>query len=56
MKKTKMITINIPIEMHQLAKENKINMSEISRLAIQIAIIQSSQLKQKLEEKICQKE
>ena len=56
MKETKMITINIPIEMHQLAKENKINMSEISRKAIQIAINQSFLLTQKLEEKICQKE
>ena len=56
MKKTKMITINIPLEMHQLAKENKINMSGISRLAIQIAINQSILLNRKLEEKICQKE
>ena len=46
--KTKMITINIPIKMHELAKQKKVNMSEVSRIAIQIAIEQADNLKLKI--------
>ena len=37
-KTTKMITINIPIKLHNEAKKSGINMSEVTRKAITIAI------------------
>ena len=46
--RTKMITINIPIKMHEQAKQKKVNMSEVSRIAIQIAIEESDALKLKI--------
>jgi len=47
-KTTTMITICIPLSLHKKAKEEKVNMSSISRKAIEIAVKNSEQLTQTL--------
>jgi len=50
--KTKMITIVIPLDLHEKAKKEKVNMSAVSRKAIEIYIKNSEYLSKKLKEEL----
>jgi len=50
--KTKMITIVIPLDLHEKAKKEKVNMSAVSRKAIEIYINNSEHLSKKLRDEL----